>query len=294
MKNAFIAVLGRPNVGKSSLINAMVGEKVSIVSPKPQTTRDKIMGVLTTGDFQMVFVDTPGIHAPKNKLDNYMQRCVKSASDGADGILFVIDGERGLTDGELRTLEQTLAGEGKVFVAVNKTDIAGAEKIFPILSRLTPYLSDGRLAELIPTSAKTGSNIDVLRAALESCLKPGQMFFPADEYTDKSERFMICEIIREKALLYLQEEIPHGVGVYILKMTSGKLTRIEADIVCERESHKRIIIGEKGAMLGKIGTAARRDVEELLGVKVFLQLFVKVRPDWRNKQSVIRDVGYES
>lgn len=209
MKSAFIALIGRPNAGKSSILNRLVGEKVSIVSPKPQTTRDKIMGVVNGDDFQLVFTDTPGIHTPKNKLDAYMQKCVKQASEDVDGILVIVDAAKGISRWEIEIIEKALEGDADVFVAVNKTDIVKREDVFKILQQLAPLSArkDG-IKDIFPVSAKNNVNMDILLGGLKSCLKDGVRYFPEDEYTDKPVRFVIGETIREKALLYLQDEIP--------------------------------------------------------------------------------------
>ncbi|MBQ4049464.1 MAG: GTPase Era [Clostridia bacterium] len=295
MKSAFIALIGRPNAGKSSILNRLVGEKVSIVSPKPQTTRDKIMGVVNGDDFQLVFTDTPGIHTPKNKLDAYMQKCVKQASEDVDGILVIVDAAKGISRWEIEIIEKALEGDADVFVAVNKTDIVKREDVFKILQQLAPLSArkDG-IKDIFPVSAKNNVNMDILLGGLKSCLKDGVRYFPEDEYTDKPVRFVIGETIREKALLYLQDEIPHGVGVFVQKIDEGEVYSIEADIICEKESHKRIIIGEEGAMIKRISTSARADIERLVGRRVFIRLFVKVREDWRNRASYIKDIGYEN
>lgn len=294
MKSAFIALIGRPNAGKSSILNRLVGEKVSIVSPKPQTTRDKIMGVVNGEDFQLIFTDTPGIHTPKNKLDTYMQKCVRQASEDVDGILVIIDAERGLSNKEIETIEACLQKDTDVFVAVNKTDLVKKEVVFKILEQLSPLAArQNGIKEIFPVSAKNNVNIDILLNGLKTCLKEGVRYFPEDEYTDKPIRFVIAETIREKALWYLQDEIPHGVGVYIQKISEGDIYSIEADIICEKESHKRIIIGEDGSMIKKIGASARIDIQKLVDKKVFIKLFVKVREDWRNRASYIKDIGYD-
>lgn len=295
MKSAFIALIGRPNAGKSSILNRLVGEKVSIVSPKPQTTRDKIMGVVNGADFQLIFTDTPGIHTPKNKLDAYMQKCVKQASEDVDGILVIVDAAKGISRWETEIIEKALEGDADVFVAVNKTDIVKREDVFKILEQLAPLSArkDG-IKDIFPVSAKNNVNMDILLGGLKSCLKEGVRYFPEDEYTDKPVRFVIGETIREKALLYLQDEIPHGVGVFVQKIDEGDVYSIEADIICEKESHKRIIIGEEGSMIKRISTSARADIERLVDRRVFIRLFVKVREDWRNRASYIKDIGYEN
>ena len=295
MKSAFIALIGRPNAGKSSILNRLVGEKVSIVSPKPQTTRDKIMGVVNGADFQLIFTDTPGIHTPKNKLDAYMQKCVKQASEDVDGILVIVDAAKGISRWETEIIEKALEGDADVFVVVNKTDIVKREDVFKILEQLAPLSArkDG-IKDIFPVSAKNNVNMDILLGGLKSCLKEGVRYFPEDEYTDKPVRFVIGETIREKALLYLQDEIPHGVGVFVQKIDEGDVYSIEADIICEKESHKRIIIGEEGSMIKRISTSARADIERLVDRRVFIRLFVKVREDWRNRASYIKDIGYEN
>lgn len=298
MKSGFIAILGRPNVGKSSLVNALVGEKVSIVSPKAQTTRDSVLGIVTDDDCQMIFVDTPGIHRPRNKLGEYMDGEIKRSQDGIDAAVIVLDGTRALSESEREFIESRLREKNvPLFVVVNKIDLIGYEEVYPILKILGEYGEEredaGRIASIIPLSARSGENVEKLRDALKEVLPQGEKYFPDDEYTDKSERYMICEIIREKALLFLRDEIPHGIGVAIQTMTDkGKVVEIEADVICEKKSHKSIIIGKGGETLKTLGTSARMDMEKLLEKKVYLKLFVKVRDGWRNNIGVIRDVGY--
>lgn len=297
MKSGFIGILGKPNVGKSSLMNALVGEKVSIVSPKAQTTRDKILGIITTKDYQMIFVDTPGVHKPKNQLGEYMEKCVKVAENDVDAIVVVLDATKKLSESELDFIERHLKLKIPLYVVINKTDLVSYETIYPMLSKLA-YLTNetkGRasIKEIIPTSARTGENVQVLKSYLEGELIEGNFYYPEDEYTDKSERFMVCEIIREKALLFLQDEVPHGIGVMIQTMTEEEnLVKIEADVVCEKSSHKSIVIGDKGDKIKQIGERARIDIEKLLKKKVYLKLFVKVRDDWRNRRNVLDDIGY--
>lgn len=297
MKSGFIALLGKPNVGKSSLMNILVGEKVSIVSPKPQTTRDKILGIVTEADYQMIFVDTPGVHASKSQLGDYMARCVTAAAQDVDAVVIVLDATKKITDSELSFIEKYLRRPSPVYVVINKTDLVSYETIYPMLSKLA-YLtreeeSRHAIREIIPTSCRTGYNIDVLKKYLVGELVEGDCYFSPEEITDKSERYMICEIVREKALLYLQDEIPHGIGVYIQSMVyDGGLANIEVDIICEKDSHKAIIIGSGGEKLKTIGEKARADIEKLLDCKVYLKLFVKVREGWRNKKNVLSDIGY--
>lgn len=298
-KSVVVAVIGRPNAGKSSIVNAVVGEKVSIVSPKPQTTRDRITGICTEGNYQIVFLDTPGMFKPRTKLDEHMDKSVKSSLTGdADVVMLVLDCTKGLTADDERTLEERLNSKAPLYVVVNKTDLKGYDAIYPILQKLNPYMNrrEGRsIKDVIPTSCKTGANIDVLKSALKSECRDGGFLFPPDEYTDRPVKFIIGEIIREKALLYLQDEIPHGVGVSVMSVDeSASPVRIAADVIVDKKSHKQIVIGDEGAMIKKIGSAARRDIEELLDGKVYLELFVKVRPGWRDRQNILNDIGYKS
>lgn len=296
MKCGFIAIVGKPNTGKSSLLNRLVGEKISIVSPKAQTTRDKITGILTEDGYQMIFVDTPGYHKPRNELGNYMEREIKNASQGVDAILVVLDASKRLGDNDLRFIEEQQNYGCPVFVAINKADLSDYEKVFPMLLKLSPLTSNelkNPVREIVPVSALKGNNIDTLKTILRSiCVEEGS-YYDEDDLSDKSQRFMAGEIIREKALLFLNDEIPHGVGVNITSMTfRPSSVLIEADIYCEKDSHKQIIIGEGGSMIKRIGTSARRDIEKMLDSKVYLELFVKVRENWRDRKNIIGDVGY--
>ena len=300
MKSGFVTILGKPNVGKSSLMNAFIGEKVSIVSPKAQTTRDRVNGILTTDDYQIVFVDTPGVHKPRTKLGEYMDKCVRTSTDGVDAIVIVLDVTKKITEGETAFIEKYLRGEAPVFVALNKVDESSYEKVYPMLEKLS-YLtvaSDDRQAvkEIIPVSAKKKKNTDVLLKALVSVMPEGPMYYPPDEITDKSERYMLCETIREKALMLLNDEIPHGIGVYVQTMRYDEFgtAHISVDIIAERESHKAIIIGKNGEKLKMIAERARVDIEKMLGAKVYMELFVKIRENWRNSGSVMTDIGYDA
>ncbi len=300
MKSGFVTILGRPNVGKSSLVNAMVGEKVSIVSPKAQTTRDRALGILTTKEYQMIFVDTPGVHKPKNRLGQYMDKCVKTSTEGVDAVVIVLDVTKKLTDGDIAFVEKYLTGDAPVYLVVNKVDAVGFDKVYPLLDKLS-FLLEKRgemnaVKEIIPLSAKTKKNVDVLLKYLASVLPEGPCYYPEDEITDKSERYMICEIIREKALMLLNDEIPHGIGVYIQTMRYDEYgtAQISIDIIVERESHKSIVIGAGGEKLKMIAERARKEVEKLLDCKVYMELFVKVREGWRNDNLVLNDIGYDS
>lgn len=299
MKSGFISILGRPNVGKSSLMNALIGEKVSIVSPKAQTTRDRVNGILTTKDCQMIFIDTPGVHKPKNQLGKYMDKCVRGASSGADAVVIVLDVTRRVADSDIEFIEKHLKGETPVFLALNKVDAAGYDKVYPTLEKLSFLLqsAEGRSAvrEIVPVSAKSGRNVGLLKDFLVDVLPEGPFYYPEDEITDKSERYMIAEIIREKSLILLNDEIPHGIGVDIRSMFYDEYgtAHIAIDIIAEKDSHKPIIIGSGGEKLKMIAEHARRDVEKLLDCKVYMELFVKVRSDWRNNSGVMSDIGYD-
>ena len=289
-RSGFVAILGRPNVGKSSIMNRIVGEKVAIVSNHPQTTRSKLLGVATGEDWQIVFVDTPGLHKPRTKLGEYMMKSASDAREGVDAVLAVVDGQR-IGGGDKAVLEDIQAMHCPRFLAVNKIDIVTPEKLMPQLAELNEFKFD----QIFSVSARTGENIDLLLSKLIEAMPEGPKYFPDDMITDQPERIMCAEIIREKALHNLRDEIPHGVGVEMLqiKKVGANLTEIHANVYCERDSHKSIIIGKQGAMLQKIGSAARVDIERLLGTKVMLKLWVKVRLDWRNRAGDLRTLGYE-
>lgn len=297
-KSVVVAVIGRPNAGKSSLVNAIVGEKVSIVSPKPQTTRDRITGICTEGSRQIVFLDTPGMFKPRTKLDEHMDKSIKSSLGGdADVVVIVLDCTKGITADDQKLILERLNSRAPLYVVLNKTDLKGYDAIYPLLEKLSPLMSrkDGRsIKDVIPTSCKTGRNVDVLKSALKAECKDGGFLFPEDEYTDKPVKFIIGEIVREKALLFLQDEIPHGVGVCVIGVDENSTpVRISCDVIVDKKSHKQIVIGDNGAMIRKIGESARRDIEKLLGEdKVYLELFVKVRPGWRDRINILRDIGY--
>ncbi len=285
--SGFVAILGRPNVGKSSIMNHFVGEKVAIVSNHPQTTRSKLLGVATREDWQIVFVDTPGLHRPRTKLGEYMMQEAREAREGVDAVLFVTDAQR-VSPPEL--MQEALQMNCPRFLAVNKTDLVTPEELMP---RLAP-LSGLGFDEIVSVSARTGANMDVLWRLIAAAMPEGPKYFPDDMITDQPEQFLVAEIIREKALRSLSEEVPHGVGVEMLSMKklSDGLTEIHANVYCEKESHKAIIIGKHAAMLKKIGTEARADIERLLGTRVMLQLWVKVREDWRNRSGDLKTLGY--
>ena len=292
MKSGFVAIIGRPNAGKSTLLNGFIGEKISIVSARPQTTRDKITGVLTTDQYQIAFVDTPGIHSPRNSLGGYMMKSVRRAREGVDCVLYVFDAGRNLLDDDIEMLARTIEGGTPVVVAINKTDEVTDEKIASAFVKLKDL--EG-ISAIVPISALKKRNTQVLLDELVKLMPDGDKLFPDDMLTDKTERFLVSEMIREKALRYLSEEVPHGIGVEIKKFAErgNGIVDVEADIICEKESHKGIVIGKGGATLKRILTSARHDMEELLGQKVFLKAFVKVKSEWRDSDKLMRTLGYD-
>ena len=288
--SGFAAIVGRPNVGKSTMMNAMVGEKVAIVSNRPQTTRNRIMGVATDPDWQIVFLDTPGLHKPRTKLGEYMVKSVEDAMEGIDVLLVLVDvSDIGPQDRAIVT--EMASRRVKKILVLNKTDLVDEAKLMAAIASF----SDAGYDAIIPLSARSGKGMDELRRVIVSYLPEGPKYFPDDMMTDQPERLICAEIIREKALFHLRDEVPHGIGVEMMAINrlSDNLTEIHATIYCERASHKGIIIGKQGAMLRTIGAESRRDIESLLGTKVNLQLWVKVREDWRNRESDLRATGYE-
>ena len=285
-----MAILGRPNVGKSSIMNRFVGEKVAIVSNHPQTTRSRLLGVATRADWQIVFVDTPGLHKPRTKLGQYMVKAANDAREGVDAVLCVVDGQF-IGAGDRAILEDVAKMACPKFLAVNKIDLCEPEKLMPQLQKLNDLGFD----QIVCVSARREDRMDELLSMLVSAMPEGPKYFPDDMMTDQPERVLCAEIIREKALWNLRDEVPHGVGVEMLSIKEPRpgLTEIHANIYCERASHKSIIIGRQGAMLGKIGSEARRDIEKLLDTHVSLKLWVKVREDWRNRAGDLRALGYE-
>lgn len=292
-KSGYVSLVGKANAGKSTLINALIGEKVAIVSPKPQTTRNNIMGILTKDNYQLVFVDTPGIHTSKNALDKYMMKNVRSAIGVSDIVVYLIDGSKKLYDDELKYIENLVSKENPVIVAITKVDILKYEKVYPMLARLSEIKG---IKEIIPLSSLQKRNLDVLENAILKLLPESEtknFLFNEDEYTDKSVRFLVAEIIREKALYLYDEEIPHGLAIEVVKFDEQEsIANIDIDIICERDSHKAIIIGKKGYKLKELGEQARKAIEELLQKKVMLKLFVKTKKNWRNNQNELNDFGY--
>ena len=289
--SGFVTIVGRPNVGKSTLMNALVGEKVAIVSNRPQTTRNRIMGVMTRPECQIVFLDTPGIHNPRTRLGEYMMQSVRDAMDGMDGMLVLVDATQVGEQDRKIVLEMSSRKVPKI-LALNKIDLLPKEKLLALMESFAQCGYD----EIIPISAKTGDGVEELAEALMAKLPEGPKYFPDDMMTDQPERQICAEMIREKALLHLRDEVPHGIGVEMMAMNkeSDDFMEIHATLYCEREAHKGIIIGKHGAMLQLIGSEARRDIEQLLGLHVNLKLWVKVRPDWRNRMDDLRTLGYDS
>ena len=291
-KFGYVGVVGNTNAGKSTLVNALVGEKVSIVSPKKQTTRNNIMGILTKDNYQLVFVDTPGLHRSKNKLDRYMMKNVRNVVAGVDVILYVVDGTR--FKEEENDYIKKLTDTAPTIVGISKVDAGSYEKIYPIMNSLG---QNKDIKAIIPFSSYKNRNLDeVIKEILKILPEQDTKNFEFDEdmYTDKSVRFMTAEIIREKALLLLNEELPHGLAINVTKFDEQEnIAYIDVDIICERESHKSIVIGKHGNKIKEIATRARADIEEMLGKKVMLECFVKVRKNWRDVESEIEDLGYK-
>lgn len=288
--SGFIAIMGRPNVGKSTLMNAMVGEKVAIVSNKPQTTRNRIMGICTDKDSQIVFLDTPGLHTPHNRLGEYMMQTARDSLTGIDALIVMVDATA-VGKQDRAVVEEMSARKVKKALVLNKIDLLPPESLLALIAGFAQSGYD----DIIPVSARTGDGLEQLKALLVSYLPEGPQYFPPDAITDQPERLICAELIREKALLHLKDEVPHGVGVEMMSIRklSDNLTEIHATLYCERPAHKGIIIGRQGSMLKLIGQEARRDIETLLGCHVHLQLWVKVRENWRNRMEDLRTLGYE-
>ncbi len=295
MKSGFIAIIGLPNVGKSSILNKLIGQKVAIVSSKPQTTRNRIMAVMTENGAQAVFIDTPGIHIPKTKLGSYMMKSANSALMDVDTVLFVTEARGKITEIESEMLEKAAGFGCKMILAVNKTDIVKKEAV---LETIGAFADEYDFDAVVPVSAKTGEGMDTLKEEIVSNLDEGPMYFPEDELTDQPEKQIAAEIIREKALRTLNDEVPHGIAVEIEKfkekttVKGDDIIEIEAALYCEKESHKGIVIGKGGAMLKKISTMAREDMENFFGCKIFLRIFVKIKENWRDSNYMLKNFGY--
>ncbi|WP_461201075.1 GTPase Era [Anoxybacillus sp. TBDG-1] len=291
-KSGFVAIIGRPNVGKSTFLNRVIGQKIAIMSDKPQTTRNKIQGVYTTDDAQIIFIDTPGIHKPKHKLGDFMVKVAQSALQEVDLILFMVNAVEGLGRGDEFIIERLKQVQTPVFLVINKIDQIHPDDLLPLIEQ---YRSLHSFAEVIPISALQGNNVETLLQQIKNYLPEGPQYYPAHQVTDHPERFIIAEFIREKALHLTREEVPHSIAVVIdsiERRENSDTVYVAATIIVERDSQKGIIIGKRGQMLKEIGQRARVDIEALLGSKVFLELWVKVQKDWRNKMAQLRDLGY--
>lgn len=293
-KTAFIAIVGCPNVGKSSILNKIMGTKIAIVSSKPQTTRTKIMGVLTEGETQLVFTDTPGYHKPHNKLGEKMNQAVGDSIGGVDACLFVVESKGDIKKGEYELLEKFKNLKVPVILAINKIDMIKDKE--ELLERIVQLNSLFDFEAIVPVCASTGEHVDELVDEMKKLAFDSPHFFPDDTLTDQPERVLASEIIREKILRLMDKEVPHGIAVSIEKMRerdNQDILDIEAIIYCERESHKGMVIGKKGSMLKKISTYARQDLESFFGIKVNLQTWVKVKEDWRNREGLIHNFGLD-
>ncbi len=290
-KSGFVSIIGRPNVGKSTFLNRIIGQKIAIMSDKPQTTRNKIQGVYTENDSQVVFIDTPGIHKPKHKLGDFMVKMAQTTLKEVDIVLFMVNATEGYGRGEEFIIEQLQETKQPVFLVINKIDQLHPEQLLELIDQ---YRKLYEFAEIVPISALDGNNVEALIGAIKKYLPEGPQYYPDNQVTDHPERFIISELIREKVLHLTREEVPHSVAVVIdaIQKREGGAVYINATIVVERASQKGIIIGKQGKMLKEVGKRARFDIEALLGSKVFLEVWVKVQKDWRNKMSQIRDLGF--
>lgn len=294
--SAFVAIVGRPNVGKSSLLNAIIGRKVAIVSDKPQTTRTRVMGVYTKGALQLVFLDTPGAHRPRTRLGDFMIKSIGEAVSGVDAGVLVVEPRPVIREEERRLLQQLQAEKLPVILAINKIDTL--EDKTALLACIDAWRREADFAAILPLSAMTGEGVEELPDELAAYAFESPHFFPDGAVSDQPEQVLAAELLREKMLLFLHDEIPHGIAVTIESMRErdtdqGPLLDIEANIFCEKDSHKGIIIGKKGAMLKQIASAARLEMEELFGAKVNLQCWLKVKEDWRNRQGLLTGFGYQ-
>lgn len=291
-KSGFVSIIGRPNVGKSTFLNRVIGQKIAIMSDKPQTTRNKIQGVYTQSDAQIVFIDTPGIHKPKHKLGDFMMKVAQNTLKEVDLVLFMINAKEGLGKGDEFIIEKLKETSTPVYLVINKIDEVHPDELLPLMET---YKALHPFKEIVPISALQGNNVEVLLDQIKKFLPEGPQYYPADQVTDHPERFIVAELIREKVLHLTREEVPHSIAVAIdsMKKRENKdMVDIQATIVVERDSQKGIVIGKQGKVLKEVGQKARVDIEALLGSKVFLELWVKVQKDWRNKQSQLRDFGF--
>lgn len=292
-KSAFIAIVGRPNVGKSSILNRLLGQKIAIVSSKPQTTRNRITGVLTQGEYQLVFFDTPGMHKPKNSLGKYMVRSVNESVGGVDCCMLVVEADKNPVQTELDLIEKFKILKMPAILVINKIDMIKEKEV--LMKQILEYSKLYDFDAIVPVSATDGNGMSELLEELKGQASEGGHFFEEDTLTDQPERVIASEIVREKILRLCDKEIPHGTAVVIEKMKTREngLLDIDATIFCERESHKRILIGKNGAMLKKISTFARQDMERFFDCKVFLQVWIKVKEDWRNRARILQNFGFD-
>lgn len=290
-KSGFVTIIGRPNVGKSTFVNRVIGHKIAIMSDKAQTTRNKIQGVMTTNDAQIIFLDTPGIHKPKHKLGDYMMKVAKNTLSEIDAVMFMVNVNEDIGRGDEYIMEMLKTVKTPVFLVLNKIDLVHLDALMPKIEAYQKYMD---FTEIIPISALEGLNIEHFINVLKSYLPEGPQYYPDGQISDHPEQFVVSELIREKILETTTEEIPHSIGVNVERMIqeSEDRVRVEATIYVERDSQKGIVIGKGGKKLKTIGQRARRDIEHLLGSKVYLDLWVKVQKDWRNKSSFIKQMGY--
>ncbi|WP_336798500.1 GTPase Era [Exiguobacterium acetylicum] len=291
-KSGFVSIIGRPNVGKSTFLNRVIGQKIAIMSDKPQTTRNKIQGVYTTEDVQTIFIDTPGIHKPKHKLGDFMMKVATNALREVDAILFMVNVTEPKGKGDDFIIEKLKELDTPIILVMNKVDLIHPNDIPPIIES---YKNELEFAAVVPISALQGNNVGPLLEEIAKILPEGPMYYPADQVTDHPERFIISEMIREKVLQKTRDEVPHSIAVAIDQIKTrenGNMVDVHATILIERDSQKGIIIGKRGALLKEIGSEARMDIEMLLGTKVYLNLWVKVQKDWRNKAGQLRELGF--
>ena len=293
IKCGFVAIIGKPNAGKSSLINAIINEKVSIVSPKPQTTRNNVLGIYNTEDCQIVFVDTPGLNQTHNGLDDYMQKSIKGAVTDVCAVILAVDITKGITKQELDLIDRYYQNKTPVVVALTKTDLVEEKVVFETLAK---FMSLTEKCEVVPLSSLKHRNVKTIVEVVSKYLPEvdeSERYFEEDMYTDKPLRFIVAEVIREKALYFLDKEIPHGIAVSILNYEeSENIIDIDADIVCDKDSHKAIILGKQGSMLKKIGHSARVSIQKIVQKKVNLNIFIKVKPNWKNNLEFLSSLGY--
>lgn len=290
-RSGFVGIIGRPNVGKSTFMNSVLGEKIAITSNKPQTTRNTIRGVYTNEEEQIIFIDTPGIHKPKNKLGTYMTEIALRTLEEVDVILLIVDDRADFGPGDSYVIEALQKVKTPKVLIINKIDLINPDEYVAIYH---DYEKLGLFSKIYGTEATNGKNIEAVLNGIKEFIPEGPMLFPADMITDQQERFLISEIIREKTLMYLEDEVPHGIAVGILSIKENKeLLSIQAEIYCEKKSHKGIIIGKEGRKLKGIGKSARMEIESLLGIKVFLEIWVKVKPNWRENELNLSDFGYK-